>query len=114
MCTSCEYGKYLVVSDASKMTGSCTDKAAKSDSEDIIIYVSNLAADISRAEADQTGDVGTPYVDLYRAIYEAPRKAAPYSQKADGSIVKVRILLFTGDHYVIDKTYDWSLGILSF
>lgn len=110
MCTSCAYGKYLSVSDTSKMTGSCVDKAAKADSNEIIIYVSNLPADISRAENLQTGAVATPYVDLVKAIIEAPKKAAPYSQNSDGSIVTIRIALLTGDHYVIQKDYDWTTG----
>lgn len=93
------------------MTGTCSDKTVKGDNEEIIIYVSNLSADISRAEADQTGDAATPYSDLMKAISSASKKAAVYSENSDGSIVTVRIALFTGDHFVIHKDYDWSLEL---
>jgi hypothetical protein len=100
----------LSVSDTSKMTGSCVDKVAKVDNIEIIIYVSNLAVDVSRAESLQTGDVLTPYSDLMKAILAAPKKAAPYLDNLDGSLVTVRIALFTGDHFVISKTYDFTTG----
>lgn len=74
--------------------------------------MSNLASDISRAENLQTGDLATPYSDLMNAIMFAHSKATMYSQKADTSITTVRIALFTGDHFVVRKKYDYSLSKL--
>lgn len=72
--TPCPIGTYLRVTDTSKMTGTCEAKQPKADSKEIIIYVSNLAADIDRPQSEQTGDLSTPYVDLYKAIRYAERK----------------------------------------
>jgi len=75
-----------------------------------VIYVSNLAADISRAADLQTGDASTPYTSLVRAVYASRSKAAPYSQNADGSLVTVRIALLAGEHFVIEEDINWVAG----
>ena len=85
-------------------------QTVKPDSNEIILYVSNLPADISRAESLQTGDIATPFVDLMKAIKVAYQKGVVYSTKADGTIVVVRIALFIGDHYILRKKYDNSNG----
>ena len=95
------------------MTGSWNSQITKSDSNDIILYVSNLSIDISRAENLQTGDLSTPFVDLMKAIKIAYQKGVAYSSKADGSITVVRIVLFTGNHFVLKKKYDNSNGMLN-
>jgi hypothetical protein len=72
--------------------------------------LSNLEADVSRAESLQTGEAATPYTDLLKAILAAPKKAAPYLANLDGSLVTIRIALFSGDHFVISKNLDYSTG----
>jgi hypothetical protein len=109
-CTSWVLGFYLNLIDDTKMTGTWDAKAAKSNSNEIIIFVSNLAADISRAESDQTGAMAAPYVDLMKAIAATKSLMAPYSQNADGSLVTIRIALFVGDHFVLKKDYKPIVG----
>ena len=94
------------------MSGTCEDKTVKGDSDEMVIYVSNLAADISRTPALQTGDASAPYTNLARAIYASRSIAAPLSENADGSMVTVRIALLAGEHFLIEEEIDWIAGNL--
>lgn len=61
MCTSCEVGSYLEVLDFSTLSGKCNLKTTKPNSDDIVVYVSNLEEDIDREESLQDGSIATPY-----------------------------------------------------
>lgn len=95
------------------MTGTCTEKAAKADNDEIILFVSNLDADIARAEADQDGTISAPYSDFEKAMMMASFHAAKISQNSDGSSLVIRIALFTGDHYVLLKDFTPETSVTS-
>ena len=80
----------------------------KPDSEEILIYVSNKDEDIARSDSDQDGSLTAPYSDLMRAVHFVTEAVAPYSQNSDGSRVTVRIALLPGEHFVIDRDYDFQ------
>jgi hypothetical protein len=81
---------------------------AKEDSEEIVVFVGNREEDIARSDADQNGTFSAPYSDFMRAVYFINEVVAPYSHKADGSIITVRIALLKGDHFVINRDYEYK------
>lgn len=102
-CTSWSLGKFLTVSDSTQITGTCTTKAAYSSTSDIVIYVSNLDTDYAKASSSILGTQTNPDIDLMTAIERAKQMVAAYTTKSDGSTLRVNIVLYKGDHYLLRK-----------
>ena len=78
-------------------------KVNKTDSNEIVLFVSNLNQDIERSYELQTGDLDAPFTDLMTAYDNAFKKMMPYLLDANGNPIVVRIALFKGDHFVIKQ-----------
>ena len=82
-------------------------KYNKTDSNEIVIFVSNLSEDISRDFALQTGGIDTPFVDLMMAYDAAFGAMLPYLLDVNGNSITIRIALFSGDHFVVKQQHQY-------
>ena len=82
-------------------------KYNKTDSNEIVIFVSNLIEDISRDFELQTGSIDAPFVDLMIAYDAAFGAMLPYLLDVNGNPITVRIALFSGDHFVVKQQHQY-------
>ena len=95
--------RYLSLTDSSQQTGSWLSKIAKSDSNDVLVYVSNQDTGIQIAIINDT--LGGDYQNLRVAMHYCHQKIAQYNLNNDGSILTIRLLLYKGTHNVNNAIY---------
>jgi len=62
-----------------------------------------LDTDYAKASSSILGTQANPDIDLMTAIKRAKQMVAPYTTKSDGSNLRVNIVLYKGDHYLLRK-----------
>ena len=96
-------GKFLIVTDSTQISGTWVAKTTYSSTSDFVIYVSNSDTDYAKASSSILGTQANPDIDLMTAIKRAKQMVAPYTTKSDGSNLRVNIVLYKGDHYLLRK-----------
>lgn len=108
-CTSCNIlTHYFELTNIISKSGKWVEKILKSDSEEIHVFVSNKENDLTRTPELQNGSLEAPYSDLDKALLSIPSKVAQYSENNDGSLVTLRIMFTSGDHFVLENQHNWS------
>ena len=82
-------------------------KYNKTDTNEIVIFVSNLNGDINRDFALQNGTIDSPFADLMMAYDAAFGAMLPYLLDINGNLITVRIALFSGDHFVVKQQHQY-------
>ena len=102
----------MTVTDSTQITGTWASKTAYSSASDIVIYVSNSDTDYAKSASSILGTQANPDIDLPTALLRAQQMVAPYTTKSDGSNLRVNIVLYKGDHYMLRKNIVPFLGFI--
>lgn len=77
-----------------------------SSNTDLFVYVSNLSSDIASDAAGTLNRNSGITVDFMAAFDIAAELVSPYLLKKTGDLVVVNILLYKGDHFILDKNIE--------